>query len=59
MYANEAPLPIADRSIHVERQAPLPRIDPSDPGETTMPEDEMTWQDEEQAPEEAGYGHGV
>lgn len=52
MYANEAPLPTADRSIHVERQAPPPRIDPMDP-------DEMTLQEEEQAPEEAGYGHGV
>ncbi|MGE3176588.1 MAG: hypothetical protein AB7O32_03890 [Vicinamibacterales bacterium] len=52
MYANEAPIPTADRSIHVERRAPLPGVEPPDP-------DDVMAREEEDAPEEAGYGYGV
>jgi hypothetical protein len=52
MHANEAPTHTVDRTFEVDRPVPPPRTDGADDGEPMG-------LDEEEAPEEAGYGYGV
>lgn len=52
MHADEAPNQTADSTFDGDREVPMPRTDPTDSGDPMAIEDENM-------PEEAGYGYGV